>query len=405
MEVVDHWVELCVEEFRNASYEDDARNRCTSLLENVVISITSNERARAMVNNLREMVEEDERKLFTLKQEIEAGNERQREREKKISAYFLSSSQIETEALFPEAQQREQQLESRYQRREQQLEPCYQDRLRRLEQREALFREAYGHEQQRVSQYKNQLRTLEKFQNAPMDDLDYFDVDPWVENCVREMQNSLNEHQARARSRRLLEAFITTYSKLAWSNAESLQGLIEGARMQINNLKQAQEAQLEREKELENRNLEVQYLKQLVPEYQSRLRALEKLQNAAMDSIDDWVERSISEWKTTFNERIARARCRKLIEEIVTYIRDRVRPVLQGQIDTLNREIRNLRREVHGLNQRNGSLKTELEQLREQVSGYQNQQRTLEVENNVLAERLQQTQQSNSNRRLRTHAP
>nr|XP_023918634.1 uncharacterized protein LOC112030177 [Quercus suber] len=124
-----------------------------------------------------------------------------------------------------------------------------------------------------------------------------------------------------------------------------------------------------------------------------------------MDSIDDWVERSISEWKTTFNERIARARCRKLIEEIVTYIRDRVRPVLQGQIDTLNREIRNLRREVHGLNQRNGSLKTELEQLREQVSGYQNQQRTLEVENNVLAERLQQTQQSNSNRRLRTHAP
>jgi len=45
--------------------------------------------------------------------------------------------------------------------------------------------------------------------------------------------------------------------------------------MQINNLKQAQEAQLEREKELENRNLEVQYLKQLVPEYQSRLRALE----------------------------------------------------------------------------------------------------------------------------------
>ena len=54
-----------------------------------------------------------------------------------------------------------------------------------------------------------------------------------------------------------------------------LQGLIEGACMQINNLKQAQEAQLEREKELENRNLEVQYLKQLVPEYQSRLRALE----------------------------------------------------------------------------------------------------------------------------------
>ncbi|KAK9986121.1 hypothetical protein SO802_031072, partial [Lithocarpus litseifolius] len=215
-----------------------------------------------------------------------------------------------------------------------------------------------------------------KLQNAPMDDLDDFDVDPWVESCVREMRNSLNEFQARARSRRLLEAFITTYSKLAWSNAESvgfycenLQGLIEGARMQINNLKQAQEAQLEREKELENRNLEVQYLKQLVPEYQSRLRALEKLQNAAMDSIDDWVERSISEWKTTFNERIARARCRKLIEEIVTYIRDRVRPVLQGQIDTLNREIRNLRREVHGLNQRNGSLKTELEQLREQLRG------------------------------------
>ena len=55
-----------------------------------------------------------------------------------------------------------------------------------------------------------------------MDDLDYFDVDPWVESCVREMQNSLNEHQARARSRRLLEAFITTYSKLAWSNAESV---------------------------------------------------------------------------------------------------------------------------------------------------------------------------------------
>ncbi|KAK7831436.1 hypothetical protein CFP56_027466, partial [Quercus suber] len=137
-----------------------------------------------------------------------------------------------------------------------------------------------------ISIFQNRTSLSRKFQNAPMDDLDYFDVDPWVENCVREMQNSLNEHQARARSRRLLEAFITTYSKLAWSNAESvgshcenLQGLIEGARMQINNLKQAQEAQLEREKELENRNLEVQYLKQLVPEYQSRLRALEEEKN------------------------------------------------------------------------------------------------------------------------------
>ena len=54
-----------------------------------------------------------------------------------------------------------------------------------------------------------------------------------------------------------------------------LQGLIEDARMQIHNLKHAQEAQLEREKELESRNLEVQHLRQLVPKYRSRLRALE----------------------------------------------------------------------------------------------------------------------------------
>lgn len=54
-----------------------------------------------------------------------------------------------------------------------------------------------------------------------------------------------------------------------------MQGLIEGAHIQIDNLKQAQEAQVEREKELENRKLELQYLKQLVPEYQSRQTALE----------------------------------------------------------------------------------------------------------------------------------
>lgn len=35
------------------------------------------------LSQLREMVEEDGHKLFTLKREIEAGNERQRERDKK----------------------------------------------------------------------------------------------------------------------------------------------------------------------------------------------------------------------------------------------------------------------------------------------------------------------------------
>ncbi|KAL4606248.1 hypothetical protein ACB092_09G088200 [Castanea dentata] len=73
-----------------------------------------------------------------------------------------------------------------------------------------------------ISISQNQTSLSRKLQNAPMDDFDDFDVDPWVESCVREMWNSLNEHQARARSRRLLETFITTYSKLAWINAESV---------------------------------------------------------------------------------------------------------------------------------------------------------------------------------------
>ena len=49
-----------------------------------------------------------------------------------------------------------------------------------------------------------------------------------------------------------------------------------------------------------------------------------------MDSINNWVERSVREWMSTFNERIARARCRRLIEEIVIFIRDRVGPVINN---------------------------------------------------------------------------
>ena len=51
-----------------------------------------------------------------------------------------------------------------------------------------------------------------------------------------------------------------------------------------------------------------------------------------MDSINNWVERSVREWMSTFNERIARARCSRLIEEIVIFIRDRVGPVINNVI-------------------------------------------------------------------------
>ena len=49
-----------------------------------------------------------------------------------------------------------------------------------------------------------------------------------------------------------------------------------------------------------------------------------------MDSINNWVERSVREWMSTFDEEIATAKCRRLIEDIMTFIRNRIGPVVNN---------------------------------------------------------------------------
>ena len=49
-----------------------------------------------------------------------------------------------------------------------------------------------------------------------------------------------------------------------------------------------------------------------------------------MDSINNWVERSVREWMSTFDEKIATAKGRRLIEDIMTFIRNRIDPVVNN---------------------------------------------------------------------------
>ncbi|KAI9191946.1 hypothetical protein LWI28_015857 [Acer negundo] len=105
----------------------------------------------------------------------------------------------------------------------------------------------------------------------------------WVELFVREMMSSSNIDDARARASRALE--VLEKSICVRANTEAAQSLHQENMMlkeqmevllQENMiLKRAVSIQHERQKEYEDRNQELQHLKQLVAQYQDQLRTLE----------------------------------------------------------------------------------------------------------------------------------
>ncbi|XP_060167862.1 uncharacterized protein LOC132598783 isoform X2 [Lycium barbarum] len=113
--------------------------------------------------------------------------------------------------------------------------------------------------------------------NLPADGAD------WVELFVREMMSATSTDDARARATRVLESLEKSIS--AGASAEAAQNiqkenmmLTEQIEMILRDnaiLKRAVSIQHERQKEYNDRNQEVQQLKQLVVQYQEQLRTLE----------------------------------------------------------------------------------------------------------------------------------
>eukprot|EP00252_Welwitschia_mirabilis_P018290 TRINITY_DN4064_c0_g1_i1.p1 TRINITY_DN4064_c0_g1~~TRINITY_DN4064_c0_g1_i1.p1 ORF type:complete len:280 (-),score=55.16 TRINITY_DN4064_c0_g1_i1:262-1101(-) len=104
----------------------------------------------------------------------------------------------------------------------------------------------------------------------------------WVDLFVREMQSSLNMDDARARASRALETLEKVIIDRLQPIAENLRKENLVLRQQVDNLirdssilKRAVAIQHERQKELEERENQLQQLKQLVPQYQEQLRTLE----------------------------------------------------------------------------------------------------------------------------------
>ncbi|KAH7547417.1 uncharacterized protein LOC107407473 [Ziziphus jujuba] len=111
----------------------------------------------------------------------------------------------------------------------------------------------------------------------------------WVDLFVREMMSATSLDDARARASRILEVLEKSISAHAGAEAaqafqkenlllkEQLEGLIRENTI----LKRAVAIQHERQKEYEDRNQEMQHLKQVVSQYQEQLRTLE-LNNYAL---------------------------------------------------------------------------------------------------------------------------
>lgn len=113
--------------------------------------------------------------------------------------------------------------------------------------------------------------------NLPMDGAE------WVNLFVREMMSATSPDDARARASRVLELLEKSISARAGAEAaqafqkenmllkEQLEGLIRENTI----LKHAVAIQHERQKQYEDKNQEIQHLKQLVTQYQEQLRTLE----------------------------------------------------------------------------------------------------------------------------------
>lgn len=123
---------------------------------------------------------------------------------------------------------------------------------------------------------------------APPDHLTATDELPkdgseWVELLVKEMANSSNMDDAKARATRVLELLETSIRTRATAEAAQnsqmenieLKGQIDNLIRENTILKRAVAIQYERHKEHDERNQELQHLKQLVSQYQEQLRTLE----------------------------------------------------------------------------------------------------------------------------------
>ncbi|KAK7264894.1 hypothetical protein RJT34_32507 [Clitoria ternatea] len=105
----------------------------------------------------------------------------------------------------------------------------------------------------------------------------------WVELLVKEMMNASNMDDAKARASRVLEALEKSICARACTETERnfhqenmmLKEQVEALIQENVILKRAICIQHERQKEYEDRNQELEHLKQLVSQYQEQLRALE----------------------------------------------------------------------------------------------------------------------------------
>ncbi|OWM81845.1 uncharacterized protein LOC116199156 [Punica granatum] len=105
----------------------------------------------------------------------------------------------------------------------------------------------------------------------------------WVELFVKEMMSATSLDDARARAARALEVFEHSVSRRAGAQAVEnsqqetimLKQQIEALMRENSILKRAVAIQHERQKECEDKNRELQQLRQLVSQYQEQLRMLE----------------------------------------------------------------------------------------------------------------------------------
>ncbi|CAN1125802.1 hypothetical protein LINPERPRIM_LOCUS4664 [Linum perenne] len=105
----------------------------------------------------------------------------------------------------------------------------------------------------------------------------------WVELFVREMTSATNMDDAKVRASRALEALEKSIYARAGAEAAKnfelenvkLKGQVQLLIHENTILKRAVSIQHERQKEFEDRNQELQHLKQLVAQYQDQLRTLE----------------------------------------------------------------------------------------------------------------------------------
>ncbi|PSS17835.1 Desmoplakin like [Actinidia chinensis var. chinensis] len=105
----------------------------------------------------------------------------------------------------------------------------------------------------------------------------------WVELFVREMMSATSIDDARSRATRVLESLEKSISECAGAEAAQsyhkdhvmLREQIEIVLRENTILKRAVAIQHERQKEYDDRNQEVQHLKQMLSQYQEQLRTLE----------------------------------------------------------------------------------------------------------------------------------